>query len=88
MSRRATRSSCTDVNRRFRRSTVTYLVWTPRHSKKHGRRDSHDLAVVGFNQLPTALVDEPMMPMTEQNLILDFSAAAVQPVHYVVRIAP
>jgi hypothetical protein len=74
ISRNATRSSWADENRRALRSTVTSLVWTSRRSEHDCRRDGHDLAVVGLDQLPMAFVGEPMMAMAQKNLILDFSA--------------
>src|SRR5258706_15242419 len=60
--RRATRSSFADENRCFRCSTVTRLVWRSRPAERKRRRDRRDLTSVGLDQLPTALVDEEMMP--------------------------
>ena len=64
------------------------LIRRARSAERQRRRDRRDLAIVGLDQLPTALVDEEMMPMAEKNLILEFSAAAMKPVHHVMSIAP
>ena len=88
MSRSAARSSWADENRRALRSTVTSLVWTSRRSERDRRRNWHDPTVVSFDQLPIAVMDQPVMPMAEKNLILDFTASAMQPVHEVMSVAP
>src|SRR5207253_10260763 len=57
-------------------------------SKANRRRDRHQPAVIRLDDLPPALVHQPVMPVAEQDLVLDLTAAAVQPVHQVVPIAP
>ena len=52
------------------------------------RREGDDLAGFGFDQLPAAFVDHPMVPATEQDQVVKVSAAAVYPVDYVVAVAP
>src|SRR5258708_34580329 len=87
MRRRATRSSLADENRRAHRSTVTSLVWTPSQSESKRRSDGDDVAVVRLDQLPAPFVDHPVMAATEQDLVLDLAAAAVQPVHHMMAVA-
>src|SRR5438270_12707225 len=85
--RRATISSRADEKRRALRSTVISLVWPARQSEGDSRCDGHDPAVIGLDQLPAALMHHPVMPMAEQDLVFDLSAAAVQPMHDVMAIA-
>src|SRR5438309_7995587 len=85
--RRAATSRRADEKRRALRSTVTPLVWPARESEGNRRRDGHDLSVAGLDQLPAALMHHPVMPMAEQDLVLDLSAAAMQPMHDVMAIA-
>src|SRR5207253_7625959 len=85
--RRAATSRRAEEKRRALRSTVTPLVWPARQSEGNRRCNGHDLSVIGLDQLPAALMHHPVMPMAEQDLVLDLSAAAMQPVHDVMAIA-
>src|SRR2546422_11420493 len=87
ISLRATRSRLADENRRERRSIVTYLVWSSRQTKGDDRRDGHDLPVVAFDQLPSALMHHAMMPATEQDQVVELGGTAVDPVHQVMPVA-
>src|SRR5207253_1810450 len=75
-----------EEKRRALRSTVTPLVWPARESEGNRRRNGDDLSVTGLDQLPAALMHHPVMPMAEQDLVFDLSAAAVQPMHDVMSV--
>ena len=81
ISRRATASRRTEEKRRERRSTVTPLVWSSRpRAEGHRWRDGHNLAVVRFDDLPSTLVDHAVMPVTEQDQVVQVRPAAMDPV--------
>ena len=85
--RRAATSRRAEEKRRALRSTVTPLVWPARQSEGDSRCDGHHLSIIGLDQLPAALMHHPVMPMAEQDLVFDLSAAAMQPMHDVMSIA-
>src|SRR5258708_4786370 len=90
------------VRSRLAITISNYLVGSARESGPHPglrrdfpmsgeelrRCDDDDLAVVGFDQLPTAFVDHPMMPSTEQDQVAQVGLAAVHPVDQVMAVAP
>src|SRR5437879_98241 len=63
-------------------------VWSPRQSESDGRCYRHNATIVGLHQLPVALVDLPVMPCAEQDLVLKLRSAAMDPVQNVVSVAP
>src|SRR5437016_13177246 len=80
ISLRATRSRLTDENRRERRSIVTHLVWLPRQAEGDGGGDGHDLPVIAFDQLPSALMHHAIVPATEQDQAVELGGSGVDPV--------
>src|SRR5438105_15821533 len=87
INRRATRSRTAEENLRDRRSTVTYLVWPSRQTESNGRRNRHDLAIFGLDQLPSALVHHPMVPRAQQDEVFQLVPAAMHHVDQVVSVA-
>jgi hypothetical protein len=63
-------------------------VRTPRLPECDCRRNRHDPAVVGLDQLPPALMHLPVVAGAQQDLIFDFSSPATNPVHEMMSIAP
>src|SRR6266705_584223 len=62
-------------------------VRSSRKTKGDGRGDGHDLPVVAFDQLPSALMHHAMVPATEQDQVVELGGTAVDPVHQVMPIA-
>src|SRR2546430_15926529 len=87
ISRRATRWRTADENRRERRSTVTYLVWSSRQAKGDRRRDGDDLTVFGLDQLPSALMHHPMVPATQKDEVVEVGRPALDPAQEMMPIA-
>jgi hypothetical protein len=58
---------------------VTSLVWT---------LDGYDLAFARLRDLPMVLMHHPMMPMAQENKVLEIGRSAMDPVHEVMSIAP
>ncbi len=55
-----------------------------RPSERHVGRDGEHPPVVRSHQLPLALMDHPVVPVTQKNKIVEIGGAAVYPVHDVV----
>src|SRR5579859_1087846 len=64
------------------------LIGPGRFCESHGRGDDHDRALVRPDQLPLALVNLPVMPAAQEDLVVEIAGAALQPVHDVVTVAP
>lgn len=64
------------------------LVRRARLTECQCRSDGNDLALVSLDQLPVAFVHQEVMAMAQKDLILDFTASAVEPVEEVVAVAP
>src|SRR2546425_9071515 len=64
------------------------LVGSSRQPERDGRRDREDLATLGLYQLPSALVDHPVMSGAQEDEVFQLVPAAVHRIDEVVSIAP
>src|SRR5438309_10982423 len=63
-------------------------VWPSGQAEGDGRGDGHDLPVIAFDQLPSALMHHPVMPATEQDQVVELGRTALDPVDQVMSVAP
>jgi len=52
-----------------------------------GRSNLHNPPVLGFDQLPSAFMHQPMVPMAEQDQVGQLGVSTIDPVHEVVSVA-
>src|SRR5438270_10446910 len=69
------------------RATPGNLVRSSRQAEGDSRRDGHDLPVIAFDQLPSALMHHAMVPATEQDQVVELGGSTVDPVHQVMAVA-
>ena len=52
----------------------------------HRRRNGQHPTVIAANELPVALVHYPVMPVAEQDQVVEIARAAMNPVHYMMSV--
>jgi hypothetical protein len=67
---------------------IDQLVRASRQCEPDHRRDRHDFAVVGFDDLPVAFVDHPMVSQAEKGEVWQITRSAVHPGDQVMAFAP
>src|SRR5438093_13332929 len=64
------------------------LVRTSGQAEGDGGRDADDLALLSLDQLPAALVHQPVMALAQEHAVVEVGLAALDPVHQVMAVAP
>src|SRR5207245_5131963 len=64
------------------------LVRSARQSERNGRCNRDDLAILDLDQLPSALVDHPMVPATQKDEVVEICGPAFDPAKDMMPIAP
>ena len=64
------------------------LIRGRRLTETDRRSDWNHVPVLSLDQLPPTLMDFPVMPAAEQDLVVDLSAASLSPMHEMMPVAP
>ena len=67
---------------------VRQLVRFSRRTKREHGSDRHDLAIIGFDQLPIAFMHQPVMPQAEEGEVWQITRSAMHPGDQVMAVAP
>src|SRR5207249_10067282 len=81
--------ACTQIPSRVTRyRSLLGLVRTSGQAEGDGGRDADDLALLSFDQLPAALVHQPVMALAQEHAVVEVGLPALDPVHQVMAVAP
>ena len=64
------------------------LVRPPWHIESHSRGDRHHPPVIGFDQLPSTFMHQPVMAVAEKDQVGQLGVPSVDPVDEVMSVAP